>query len=735
MIKLRAALRRWFWLLVVGALIGAVVGAVSLTVRPEQDPSYQATSVVLFDLNRSSSAAQEAAQQAGLRVQRGSVPLRAAQILGENDPERLANSLSVDVDGESLSLTIRSVDPDEDQAMAIADAFTTAFLETSNEQELANLDNQIQLLERQVAAAEQRLRAFDEENPLVAQLTDPNVPLVRERAALLDEVTTLTQDLDDTQQQRESTSGPYSRLGTPTVAVASGSMLALPGEPVIRIGLLAGLGLALAALLIALVERWNPRIDSKDEAEESTGLPVLTMVPYLGRRSRPRTELVDPEHFGGGHAESYRRLRSAVQFVSSKPPPRDPAGPVRAQSFLVVSASPGEGKTSTVAFTAFALAEADLPTLAINADCRRPTLHRRLGVSPEPGLTDLAEYRVDRPNIDDVVQSGPIDDLWVVPSGHAGPLTTEIVGVVSEVIATATDRGATVVIDSSPLLATADVMELIPLVDHVLYVIRNGRTTRREALEGLEMLRLRDAPLLGCVCVGSRATKRRYSYYENYYYGSSAAPRRDQPGPDVGTPAGRARGTGRRCRTGTRGRRLADEVAAATTAPAAAVPGSRPRRPGLTAPVRAVDRSEQLDVAQHESQVRHRRHGVVRQRPPGEHGPQAGHREEPGPPGPRTVAAQRVVRTGAAQHPGDGGALGTRSGAQHLAHRRLERRCPADGAGTRPRRPRGGRPGGRPGTGVRRTSTATRGRPRRGRCAARRRGGRQPGAVRRPPGP
>ncbi len=527
MIKLRAAIRRWSWLLVVGALVGGLAGAASLSLRPERDPDYQATSVVLFDLNRSSSAAQEAAQQAGLRVERGAVPLRAAQLMDESDPAALLDALQVEVDGDSLSLYIRAVDPSRTRATAIAEAFTDAFLESSNEQEIANLDNQIGLLERQLAAAEGRLNEFDRTNPLVVQLTDNGNPLVQERANLLNEVTTLTQDLDDSRQQRESTTGPYSRLGAPTVGVSSGGVLTLPSNPVVRIGLLAALGTALAALLVALVERWNPRLDSKQEAEEATGLPVLTMVPYLGRRRRPGTDLVDPAHFGGGHAESYRRLRSAIQFVSSKP--TDAAGTTRAQSFLVVSSSPSEGKTSTVAFTAFALAEADLPTLAVNADCRRPTLHRRLGITPEPGLSELAELRVDRPAVDDVVQNGPIEDLWVVPSGHPGPLTTEIVGAVAQVIDVATRRGATVVIDSSPLLATADVMELIPLVDHVLFIIRNGRTTRKEAQEGLEMLRLRDAPLLGCVCVGSRATKRRYAYYENYYYRSSAATRSGGP--------------------------------------------------------------------------------------------------------------------------------------------------------------------------------------------------------------
>lgn len=539
MTKLRAGLRRWFWLLLIGVVAGGVIGAASLTLRPESSPNYQATSVVLFDINRSSSASQQAAQQAGLRVQRGSVPLRAAQILGENDPEALVRTLTVEVEGDSLSLTILATDEDPERAEAVSNAFTDAFLATSNEQELAALDEQILLLERQIEVAQRRLEAFDAANPLVASLTDTAVPLVRERSDLLTEVTQFTQDLDDTTQRRDSTTGPYSRLGEPNVALASGGVLTLPSQPVLRIGLLAALGFALAALLIALIERWNPRIDTKNEAEEATQLPVLTMVPYLGRRARPRSEVVNPEHFGGGHAESYRRLRSAVQFVSSTPVEGEASHvrstPARGASFLIVSSSPGEGKTSTVAFTSFALAEGDVPTLAINADCRRPTLHRRLGVDSEPGLTELAAYALDRPKVDDVVQSGPIDDLWVVSSGRPGPLTNDLVAAVGEVVDVATSRGATVVIDSSPLLATTDAMELIGLVDHVVFVIRTGRTTRKEALDGLEMLRLRGAPLLGCVCVGSPATKRRYSYYENYYYGSSA--KRTPSGPAAPGPA------------------------------------------------------------------------------------------------------------------------------------------------------------------------------------------------------
>lgn len=522
MTKVRAALRRWMWLITLGAFAGFTLGVISVAFQKEQKQSYQSTSMILFDLNRSSSAAQEAAQQAGLRVKRGGVPLRAAQILGESDPEALIQNLDVEVDGDSLALIIRVNDVDQNHAVAVADAFTTAFLESSNEQEMSNLDNQISLLERRLAVAEQRLKEFDAANPVARTLTDPGIPVVRERTTLLDDATTLTQELDDTRQRRESTTGPYSRLGQPTVAEASGTMLALPKAPPLRIALLTLLGFGLAVMLVALLERINPRIDSKEEAEEVTGLPVLSMVPFVGRRDRRLVESVEPDSFGGGHGEAYRRLRSAIQFISSKNQESSAEDQPRGQSFLIVSSSPNEGKTSTVAFTAFALAEADVPTVAINADCRRPTLHERLGVAPEPGLSNLAEYDVNRPGIDEVIQTGPISDLWVLASGRPGPLTTEMTGVIAEAVDVATDRGATVIVDSSPLLATTDVLELVPLVDWVIMVIRNGRTTRHEAAEGLEMLRMRGAPLLGCICVGSNATKRRYSYYEDYYYYDSS---------------------------------------------------------------------------------------------------------------------------------------------------------------------------------------------------------------------
>lgn len=541
MIKLRAAVRRWYWLLVTGAVVGAVVGGASATVASERPPSYDATSVVLFDLSRASIQAQEAAAQAGLRVTRGAVPLRAAQILGANDTEPLLAATSVEVDGSSLSLTIRSTASSPTRARAVADAFTTAFLETSNQQELEALDRQIGLVERQLQAAERRLAEFDQANPGIAALTDPGIPLVGERSDLLNSVAELTQELDDTQQRRDTTTGPYSRLGEPAVREGSGGMLRLPTSVPARVGLLALLGLGLGGVLMLLVERANPRIDTKDEALETLGVPVLALVPRLGRRARRASEQVAPEHFGGAYAESYRRLRSAIQFVSGQPLPGasdeavDASMPQRARSFLVVSPSPSEGKTSTVAYTAFALAEADIPALALNADCRRPTLHSRLGIRPEPGLTDLAELRMDRPSVDDVAQRGPIGDLYVVPSGRPGPLTAELVAAAAEVIDAGTARGAVVLVDSSPLLATADALELVPLVDHVVMVIRNGRTTRREALEGLELLRQRDVRLLGCVCIGAPESRRRYSsYYENDYHYSAV----DRPAPPADPPPG-----------------------------------------------------------------------------------------------------------------------------------------------------------------------------------------------------
>ena len=291
-------------------------------------------------------------------------------------------------------------------------------------------------------------------------------------------------------------------------------------------------------------------------ADGSPGRTRRTSTRGLRRGSRrvvPTAPLGGPVRLE--QAAERPRLRGCRRQAA--PPTRRPQ-----PSFLVVSASPGEGKTSTVAYTAFALAEADVPTLAVNADCRRPTLHRRLGVSrPSPASPTSRS-------------TGSTDPRWTTspsparsmscgswPAATPARSTSELVGAVDQMLDVADEPRRD---GRDRQLPTAghrrrDGARAAGGPRHLRRPQRQDHPAAKRS-RALEMLRLRDAPLLGCVCVGSAGTRRKYSYYESYYYHSTAE------APRAGDGAGARRAAARGMPPTPGG------------APARTAPSTRPRR-------------------------------------------------------------------------------------------------------------------------------------------------------------
>ena len=179
-----------------------------------------------------------------------------------------------------------------------------------------------------------------------------------------------------------------------------------------------------------LVERLNQRVDTRDELASLVSVPIIVEIGRVPARRRPghgdgRIKL------DGIWSEHYRRVRSAIQFVQADAAAQEDArraGPTsngaviaghRAQSgaipraFLFASALPGEGKSTSTALTAMALAETGDDTLVINADFRRPMVEKYLGASSSPSLADRAELDVNRIGINDVVQTTDEPHLFV----------------------------------------------------------------------------------------------------------------------------------------------------------------------------------------------------------------------------------------------------------------------------------------------------------------------------------
>jgi capsular exopolysaccharide synthesis family protein len=267
------------------------------------------------------------------------------------------------------------------------------------------------------------------------------------------------------------------------------------------LGLITGVGLA------AALEAMDRTVRQPAEVARLLETPLLALVPR--RRDAASKPLLDVEDAGTPAAEAYRVLRTAVRFV-------DLGNPVT--TLLVTSAAAGEGKTTTAANLAVALAQAGERVVLVDADLRRTRLGSILGVRSEPGLTSVIIG--DRELDEALVRVS--DRLSVLPTGPLPPNPSELLG--SQAMATLVGQLKTrcdiLVFDSPPLLPVTDAQVLSTRVDGVAVVARFGRTRREQLAEARSRLDVVGARVFGCVLndVPSSA-----EYTDEYAYAAVAS--------------------------------------------------------------------------------------------------------------------------------------------------------------------------------------------------------------------
>jgi len=544
MAKFRAILLRRWKLVVLTTLIGAVAGALSAPVGASRDiTTYTVQQVVVK--NRIPGNPADVVQDA-LKGDRGEVLERAARELREPE-RRLAALVTVRPDNESSSIQFEVMDTDPEYASRVVQVFTLTFLEVVNAELRQDLENQRTLLETRAAETAAALKAFDDANGFI-QGSGGNLPqdvaidaLVAERNRLFNASAEAQRNLDDFILKAPGRV-PYGTLGPEPPTIAESQFIEVPDSPVFRIGLLGTIGMLLGLALSLVVERVNPRIDSRDELAALISVPIIAEIGKIPRRERARGEGEGGRiSLEGVWSEHYRRVRSAIEFVQADAATRvERAGEGAALNgvtvpdvavisghaaargriprvFLFVSAQPGEGKSTSVTLTGMALAETGHETVVINADFRRPTLEKLVGTSPEVTLAEFAELSLDRPSIDEVVVPTDYPSLYLAASGAA---TTEVgprILAAKEVAAEAAARGATVLIDNSPLRVSNDPIDMLSSADEVILVVRAGNTTTRSIEDTLELLAVHHAPVLGVILIGTLATREMYAYYNSYY--------------------------------------------------------------------------------------------------------------------------------------------------------------------------------------------------------------------------
>ncbi len=245
------------------------------------------------------------------------------------------------------------------------------------------------------------------------------------------------------------------------------------------------IGLFVGICIGLLQEFVDDKINTVEDADRVLGLPSLGRVPSLtaaDARLLPQMPGMDPA------AESYRILRTNIQFA---------AVDTALKTLLVTSSGPGEGKTTTAINLAFAMVMDGKKVILLDADLRRPAIHRMLELPVTPGLTDVLLGQAD---LDDVLmQHSEMPDLMALPSGSTPPNPSELLNSrrFRSLLEELSGQADLVIVDSPPVLAAADAQILAAQADGVVIVIETGETKKAAARQALALLRHARANILG----------------------------------------------------------------------------------------------------------------------------------------------------------------------------------------------------------------------------------------------
>ena len=297
--------------------------------------------------------------------------------------------------------------------------------------------------------------------------------------------------------------------GKPVVKLSVIHPAAIPAAPIsphktLNIGLGFIVGLLIGVGVVVLRDVLDNTVKSAHDFEQY-GVPAMGHVPFDKRTATaPIAFRADPN---SARSEAYRQLRTNLQFVDVDNPPK---------IISVTSAMPGEGKSTTSLNLAAALAEAGARVCLIEADLRRPSLARVLGLVGDVGFTTAL---IGKTPVEEVLQNAG-QNLAVLTSGPIPPNPSEllITAHAREIIERVASHVDFVVIDTPPLLPVTDGATVATLADATLLVCRGGKTTREQAERSVDALEKVGRRPVGVVLNAVTRGRGAYSYEYGYYY-------------------------------------------------------------------------------------------------------------------------------------------------------------------------------------------------------------------------
>jgi capsular exopolysaccharide synthesis family protein len=522
-------------------LVTFLVVAAAIAYSVLQEPIYRSTADVLLqntiaeqlvspDAASTADAARNRIDTEIAVMKSKSVKSAVADKLGIAAVPKVTIGQYGDTDVVGISATSR----DPAQAATIAQTYADTYIEIRKQQFIQNyldasvqIQAQIDAINAGITALEQPLKdldsaiafATDDSARESLQTTRDNLAqeISAERGPMISRLTAYQNQLQQlTISQNLTTSG-----GAQVVSRAEAAQQPFSPQPV-RNGLAAAfIGVMLGVALAFARDHYDDSLKGKEDLEKAAGVPVLGIIPVVASwRDRNSSVLITEQAPRSAAAEAYRTLRTSLQFVSLE----DDARVVQ-----VTSPQPSDGKTTTVANLAVALAKAGQRVVIVDCDLRRPRMHEFFGLHNEIGFTSVLLGDV---TLAEAVQPvpGPLP-LAVLASGEPPPNPSELLSSprAAEILQALRAEADFVLTDSPPVLPVTDAIVLAGRVDAIVLVATSGTTSRRDLRRAVELLEQVDAPLVGTILNSVDADGDYYQPYYRYGYSTRSAEGEDKP--------------------------------------------------------------------------------------------------------------------------------------------------------------------------------------------------------------
>ena len=366
-------------------------------------------------------------------------------------------------------------DPDPNRAVAIADTIASEFTLYVIEESQAQLQNQVSGINTSIADQDVQLELVESElADLDRPENDDNDEVQAQIRELETERTELESLLNSLQQQSQAVA---SAVGTSQVQVSVSDPASTPEDPYApRVAFYALLGVFIGLLIavgaVALLEYMDNSVKGDTDYPALTGTPVLTTIGAIPNLRPGGNQVYVVSEPRSPSAEAIRMLRTNLEFAAAGKP---------IKSLTISSSGPGEGKSTISANLAVVMAQAGLRTVLLDADLRKPSLHKIFGVSSDNGLTRLLTHPDER--WQDASIRVAVPNLSLIPSGPVPPNPSDLLSIDAfpQLLARITDDVDIIIVDTPPVLAVSDPLVVGRHTDAVLLVAKSGQT-RRDAL-------------------------------------------------------------------------------------------------------------------------------------------------------------------------------------------------------------------------------------------------------------